>query len=128
MTDEPADTGPPVWSLERVRALGVTTDLVTAATILGIGRTTAHALARADRFPVPVIRVGHRYRVPTAPILQLLALPAETPLSHPAAPARPAIISPAVNTSTGPLPDTDDAGAVPPQARHASPGGDRPPD
>lgn len=65
-----------VWSEEEVRALGVTTDLVTAAAVLGIGRTTAHALARTDHFPVPVIRVGRRYRVPVAPILRLLAIPA----------------------------------------------------
>ena len=67
-----------VWSEDRVRALGVATDLVTAAAVLGIGRTTAHALVRADRFPVPVIRVGRRYRVPVAPLLQLLSIPAES--------------------------------------------------
>ena len=65
-----------VWSEDEVRALGVSTDLVTAGAVLGIGRTTAHALARAGRFPVPVLRVGRRYRVPVAPILQLLGLPA----------------------------------------------------
>jgi len=74
-----------VWSEEQVRALGVATDLVTAGAVLGIGRTTAHALARTDRFPVPVIRVGRRYRVPVAPLLRLLALPGTTEPSDTAA-------------------------------------------
>ena len=77
MTAEPAASDRQVWSEDTVRALGLSTDLVTAGAILGIGRTTAHALARADRFPVPVIRVGRRYRVPVAPILRLLAATAE---------------------------------------------------
>ena len=34
------------WTLERVHALGMTTDLETAATILGIGRTLAYELAK----------------------------------------------------------------------------------
>jgi hypothetical protein len=79
----PADDNRQVWSEDQVRGLGVATDLVTAAAILGIGRTTAHALARADRFPVPVIRVGRRYRVPVAPILRLLAIAAESTATEP---------------------------------------------
>jgi predicted site-specific integrase-resolvase len=63
-----------VWTETGIRVLGATTDPVTAAAILGIGRTTAHALARAGQFPVPVLRVGRRYRVPVAPILRLLGL------------------------------------------------------
>lgn len=68
-----------LWSEDEVRALGVATDLVTAGAVLGIGRTTAHALARAGRFPVPVLRVGRRYRVPVAPILRLLTCPTAGP-------------------------------------------------
>jgi hypothetical protein len=81
-----------VWTEADIRALGTTTDLVTAATILGIGRTKAHELTRAGRFPVPVLRFGRRYLVPTAPVLQLLGYP---PAAHdraprPADPAQPA--------------------------------------
>jgi hypothetical protein len=47
-------------------ALPVAVDLVTAARALGIGRTRAFELARRDAFPVPVLRVGVTYRVPTA--------------------------------------------------------------
>ncbi len=48
------------WSIEDVRALGTTTDIVTAAAILGIGRTTGYRLARSGRFPVPVTRIGRK--------------------------------------------------------------------
>jgi len=47
-----------VWTVAEVRQLGVATDVETAGSVLGIGRTTAYALARADAFPVPVLRVG----------------------------------------------------------------------
>jgi hypothetical protein len=60
------------WTLDQVRQLGATTDLVTAAAILGVGRSTAYALARAGGFPAPVIRVGVRYVVPVAALLKML--------------------------------------------------------
>ncbi len=62
------------WTPAAVRALGVTTDLVTAGSILKIGRTAAHELARRGDFPVPVLRLGTRYVVPVAPVLALLGL------------------------------------------------------
>jgi hypothetical protein len=67
------------WTPDAVRALGVHTDLVTAATLLGMGRTKAHELVRAGRFPVPVLRHGRRYVVPVAPILQLLQITGHEP-------------------------------------------------
>ena len=63
-----------VWSTEQVRALGVRTDLVTAGQVLGIGRTVAHQLAKRGEFPVPVLRVGHKYVVPVAPLLEILGV------------------------------------------------------
>lgn len=63
-----------VWTAEEVVALGVRTDLVTAASVLGIGRTVAHELARRGTFPVPVLRVGARYVVPVTPLLALLGI------------------------------------------------------
>lgn len=62
----------PPWHIEDVRALGVITDLVTAGSILGIGRTTAYVLAREDRFPIPVLKVGDRYQVPVAGLLKAI--------------------------------------------------------
>jgi hypothetical protein len=61
-----------VWTLEAVRALGMTTDVETAAAILGMGRTKAYELAREGAFPVKVLRIGRRYVVPVPAILQLL--------------------------------------------------------
>ncbi len=98
MRTEPVNHDRAAWTERQVRALGVTTDLVTAAAILGIGRTTAHALARADRFPVPVLRVGRRYRVPVAPILRLLALTTE-PSPNDATTTNPAVGQPPSHTS-----------------------------
>ncbi len=55
-------------------ALSATTDLATAAKALGIGRTTAYQLARAGDFPVPVLRLGARYRVVTSGLLAALGI------------------------------------------------------
>jgi excisionase family DNA binding protein len=63
--------------------LPATLDIQSAARLLGIGRTTAYALARREALPVPVIRVGSGYRVPTAPLLRLLGLePPQPPTGH----------------------------------------------
>jgi hypothetical protein len=64
----------PVWTVERVRALGVTTDLVTAGAVLGMGRSTAYKLARTNQFPVPVLKVGARYLVAVAHLLAALGV------------------------------------------------------
>lgn len=64
----------PTCSRDQVLALGVTTTLVQAGEALGIGRTTAHRLAREGQFPVPVEMIGGRYVVPTEPLLRLLRL------------------------------------------------------
>jgi hypothetical protein len=65
---------PEVWTEERIRALGAVTDLPTAGRIFGLGRAMSYELARTDQFPVPIIRVGARYRVPVAGILTALGL------------------------------------------------------
>ncbi|GAA3292689.1 hypothetical protein GCM10020218_068090 [Dactylosporangium vinaceum] len=67
------DDGP--WTAERIRELGVVTDLPTAAKVFGLGRALAYQLARDGQFPVPVLRVGNRYRVAVAAILAALHLP-----------------------------------------------------
>ena len=54
-------------------------DLLTAARVLGIGRTTAYTLVRSGRFPCRVIRVGSTYRVPTAELHRLVGLTAPLP-------------------------------------------------
>jgi len=59
---EPGDT----LDLSR---LPPTIDLVSAASIIGIGRTVAYELVREGRWPTPVIHVGRKIRVPTAPLI-----------------------------------------------------------
>ncbi|MEV6932283.1 DNA-binding protein [Dactylosporangium sp. NPDC051485] len=73
---QPAGDRIEVWTEDKVRALGVVTDLPTAARIFGLGRALAYQLAAEDTFPVPLLRVGNRYRVPVAAILTALHIPA----------------------------------------------------
>lgn len=40
---------------------------------LGIGRSLAYELARSGRFPVPVLRLGHRLVVPRDGLERLLS-------------------------------------------------------
>ncbi|WP_275295100.1 DNA-binding protein [Amycolatopsis sp. La24] len=63
-----------VLTLSEVEALPAIVDLETARRALGIGRTTAYALARAGSFPCPVVRVGAAYRIPTVGLLRLLGI------------------------------------------------------
>jgi hypothetical protein len=57
-----------------IRTLPAVVDLITAGQALGVGRTKSYELARAGRFPCPVLRVGRSYLVPTAGLLTLLGL------------------------------------------------------
>ena len=54
--------------------LAVSVDLETAGRAFGIGRTKAFELARAGQFPVPVLRVGVKYRVTRTSILKALGI------------------------------------------------------
>ncbi|MEV5574526.1 DNA-binding protein [Spirillospora sp. NPDC052269] len=53
-------------------SLPTVVDIPTAAKALGISRSYAYILAKEDRFPCRVIRVGTGYRVPTAAIMAAL--------------------------------------------------------
>ncbi|GAA1596488.1 hypothetical protein GCM10009828_022490 [Actinoplanes couchii] len=66
------------WTPTRIRALGSVTDVPTAAAIFGIGRSAAYELVRLGSFPVPILRLGSRYRVPVAAILAALRMPVDT--------------------------------------------------
>ena len=85
-----AGRGDEPWTAERIRALGVVTDLPTAAQVFGLGRALAYQLARDGQFPVPVLKVGNRYRVAVAAILAALHLPATPPTAEPTGPGGPA--------------------------------------
>ena len=51
-----------------------TIDVSTAADLLGVGRNTAYELVRRGEFPTPVLKLGRKIRVLTAPLAALLGL------------------------------------------------------
>jgi len=55
-------------------ALPVSVDLVTAGRAFGLGRTKAFELARQDKFPCRVLKVGQKYRVPRSAIFEALGI------------------------------------------------------
>lgn len=71
---------------EQLRALPAVLDVPTAADALGISRTAAYELVRADAWPTPVFHLGRLIRVPTAPLLALLGVDAERVRSKSTAP------------------------------------------
>lgn len=54
-------------------------DVPDAARMLGIGRTLAYELVRTNQWPTPVIRVGRLIKIPSVPLLELIATGALTP-------------------------------------------------
>jgi len=68
---------------KQLLALPAVVDLTVAARALGIGRSAAYELVRSDRWPTPVLHLGHRIRIPTEPLLVLLGLSTE-PVDNPA--------------------------------------------
>lgn len=72
-------------------------DVPTAGRLLGLGRSAAYDLIIAGLWPTPVLRLGRRLRIPTAPLLALLGLD-PVPVSHsggmvPKSPTAPAALS-----------------------------------
>ncbi|WP_285573441.1 helix-turn-helix transcriptional regulator [Actinoallomurus iriomotensis] len=49
-------------------------DLCTAGKAVGVSLGTAYKLVQAGRFPCPVMRLGHRYQVPTAGLMKALGI------------------------------------------------------
>lgn len=62
------------WTPERVRSLGVRTDVATANEVLGISRAVGYELLKRDDYPVRVLRVGRKYVVPVAGLLDALGI------------------------------------------------------
>ena len=54
-------------------ALPSTLTVPQAAQVLGIGRTLAYELVRTGAWPTPIVRAGKLIKIPTAPLLELLA-------------------------------------------------------
>jgi len=76
---------PKPLTCDEILALPTMIDLTAACAALGIGRTAGYTHARNGTFPCRVIRVGRRYRVPTADLHVILGLapPASGPSSVP---------------------------------------------
>jgi predicted DNA-binding transcriptional regulator AlpA len=66
----------------------------TVAHLLGISRASAYRLAARDALPVPVVRIGHCLRIPTAPLLAAIALTPAPDTPNPADPEPDAADSP----------------------------------
>lgn len=49
-----------------------TVSVVEAGAALGIAKNAAYLAAQHDRFPIPIIRIGGKMRVPTAALRKLL--------------------------------------------------------
>ena len=61
----------PHW-IQRCRCPRFST-LSQAAALLGVGRTTAYRLVHDGQWPTPVLRLGRLIKIPTQPLLELLA-------------------------------------------------------
>jgi predicted DNA-binding transcriptional regulator AlpA len=79
-----------------LRALPPVLDVPTAGRLLGLGRSAAYDLIVAGRWPTPVLRLGRRLRIPTAPLLALLGLDPVRP-SQPGGIVSPSPTAPAAS-------------------------------
>jgi predicted DNA-binding transcriptional regulator AlpA len=61
-------------TVEQMLSLPPVVDVLTAAAILGIGRTAAYELIRSGHWPTPILRLGKLIRVPSAPLLDLVGV------------------------------------------------------
>jgi len=65
-------TSRPPSALDPAVPLPAVLDLVQAAELLGVGRTTAYRLVHDGEWPTPVLRLGRLIKIPTQPLLELL--------------------------------------------------------
>jgi hypothetical protein len=62
-------------TLDELLALPVVVPLwPTAGRALDLGRTATYSLAQRGEFPVPILRLGNQYKVPTAGLLRALGI------------------------------------------------------
>jgi transcriptional regulator with XRE-family HTH domain len=73
-SEQASETG---WTPEAIKALGATTNVRTAATVLGIGERLAYESIKRGDWPTRVLRLGNRVLIPTHDLLSLLYGPNE---------------------------------------------------
>ncbi|HWL38002.1 MAG TPA: hypothetical protein VNQ77_17585 [Frankiaceae bacterium] len=61
-------------TVEALTTLPPVLDVPTAGRLLGLGRSAAYELVESGQWPTPVLRLGRRLRIPTAPLLALLGI------------------------------------------------------
>ena len=66
---------------EEILALDAAVDIPTAGKCFSLGKSTAYELARAGKFPVPVLPLGKSFRVTRASILAYLGIEDTAPAS-----------------------------------------------
>lgn len=59
---------------DELLALGASTDIPTSCKAMGISTSNGYAQAKKGEFPIRVVKVGSRYVVPTAGLLDLLGI------------------------------------------------------
>ena len=103
LADLPADDHPELSAARQgsndiageVHALPAVIDVETAGRLLGLGRSAAYQLVKDGGWPTPVLRLGRRWRVLTAPLLALLGIdglePSAAGATLQASPTAPAI-------------------------------------
>jgi hypothetical protein len=73
-------------TIAEVLELPAAVDIATAGRVFGLGRGKSFELARAGKFPCPVLTLGNQYRVTNADILKALGLNTEEQAAIPAGP------------------------------------------
>ncbi|EFV14741.1 hypothetical protein [Segniliparus rugosus] len=64
------------WTEERIKTLGPTTKARIAFQLLGVSEMTGYAALRAGTFPVRALRIGKKWVIPTAGLIEVLGLAA----------------------------------------------------
>jgi excisionase family DNA binding protein len=77
--DRNPPAGRPATRVDPAVPLPAVLDLAQAAALLGVGRTTAYKLVHDEQWPTPVLRLGRLIKIPTQPLLELLAGTARVP-------------------------------------------------
>ncbi len=63
----------PATRVDPAAPLPAVLDLTRAAALLGVGRTTAYKLVHDGQWPTPVLRLGRLIKIPSQPLVELLA-------------------------------------------------------